>query len=92
MGSGSGRAEKRTRVSVQVRLVSMESPGIVEDTRMDDVSVHGARVLTTQPLRPREPLLLSSTDGSLQAYANVVYCKRLADRRYAVGLRFERQL
>lgn len=86
----SGRTEKRTRVSVEVRLLSLQNPGIVEDTQMDNVSTRGARVLTSQPLPPQEPLLVASTDGTLQTYARVVYCRRLADRQYAVGLRFER--
>jgi hypothetical protein len=86
----SGRTEKRTKVAVEVRLLSLQSPGIIEDTQMDNVSPRGARVLTTQPLQPQEPLLVASTDGTLQTYARVVYCKRLPDQRYAVGLQFER--
>lgn len=91
MLSESGRTEKRNRVSMDVRLLSLQSPGIIEDTQMDNVSTRGARVLTTQPLQPQEPLLVASTDGTLQTHARVVYCKRLAVRRYAVGLKFERR-
>jgi hypothetical protein len=75
---------------VEVRLLGLQSPGLVEDTQMDNVSIRGARVLTSQPLQPQEPLLVASTDGTLQTYARVVYCKRLSERQYAVGLKFER--
>ena len=88
MLSESGRLEKRTRVAMPVKLLILQSPGIVEKAKTENVSAHGARVVTTHPL-PHQPLLLTSSEGKVQTYAHVVYCQRLADQSYAVGLQFE---
>lgn len=88
---GSGRIEKRASVALQVQLLILQSPGAIEDAKTENISARGARVVTTHPLEPHEPLLLTSSEGNVQTHARVVYCQRIADQSYAVGLQFERE-
>ena len=74
---------------MQVRLISMHHPGIAQNSKTENVSTNGVRALTTNPLRPQERLYITSPDGKIRTYAHVVYCQRLADRCFAVGLRFQ---
>lgn len=87
----SGRLEKRVRVALQVQLLKLQSPGIVEQAKTENVSGGGARIVTPHPLQPHEELLLTTSEAKVQRYARVVYCQRLPDQSYAVGLRYQSQ-
>ncbi len=57
-----------------------------EPTFTENVSPHGARVWTKQRWQPEERALLSSPETGLHAQARVVYCERMENKGFAVGL------
>ena len=57
-----------------------------ETTVTENVSARGARVLMQQRLPPRQEAVLVAPGDGAQAPARVVYCQRLSDNRFAVGL------
>ena len=84
----SGRLEKRTRLAVPVRISSLQEPSAGERTTTENVCSLGLRVLVQRARELNERLLIKSADGELQADARVVYCERLHDGRFALGLEF----
>ncbi|HWO27868.1 MAG TPA: hypothetical protein VNO32_03630 [Candidatus Acidoferrum sp.] len=48
----------------------------------------GIRVLVRHPRGMNERLLIKPAEGELLADARVVYCERLVDGRFALGLQF----
>jgi hypothetical protein len=52
----------------------------------ENVSAHGARVLMEQKLQPGQELLVSSPREGVRSQARVVYCQRVSEGRFAVGL------
>ncbi len=54
-----------------------------------NLSSHGARVISARAWNLRDHVNLSETVGDYHLNAEVVYCERLSDNRFAVGLRFE---
>jgi hypothetical protein len=85
----SGRRERRTRLAVAVQISSFREPAAEERTITENVCSRGLRILTDTQMGPDEPLLVSSTTGDLRVQARVVYCQRLRDGRFAVGLYFQ---
>jgi hypothetical protein len=55
------------------------------------VSAHGARVLLQQKLQPGQRVLVSSPNEGLSSPAPIVYCQRVAERSFAVGLELSRR-
>ena len=84
-----GRLEKRIHIEVPLQLLMLGNPGDIEKTRTQNVSAHGVRVLTRRPLQPQEHLVAATADGEVRMQARVVYCQRLPDGRFAVGLQFQ---
>ncbi len=91
MPTRSGRLEKRTRLAVPVRISSLQEPTATEQTTTDNVCSVGARVLVRQARTLDEQLLIKSVDGDLQTRARVVYCQRISDGKFAVGLQFQQE-
>jgi hypothetical protein len=85
---GSGRLEKRTRLAIPVRISSLEEPSGGERSTTENICSLGLRVLVQHARELNERLLIKSVDGGLQADARVVYCERLQDGRFALGLEF----
>jgi hypothetical protein len=83
-----GRLEKRTRLAIPVRILSLEEPHAGERSTTENICSLGLRVLVEHPRRLNESLVIKSVDGELETDARVVYCERLLDGRYAVGLEF----
>jgi hypothetical protein len=83
------RVEKRDPLPVQVYLASLEEPRVRERTVTEDVSPHGARVLTKRYWRPGEVPLLTPLIGEFPKHARVAYCDPLANGGYCVGIEFE---
>lgn len=87
-----GRSERRMARTVKVEVRALAGPTLQETTLTENVSGRGARVLMRQRLpRRQEALLISLSDGA-HAPAKVVYCQRLADNRFAVGLELARRV
>jgi len=82
--------ERRLPIIVVVRLGQAEPVGthIEERTYTDNISAHGARVFSRHPRKIGGEVLLTPKNEET-ARGNVVYCQRLADDRYGVGVRFQ---
>ena len=85
-----GRHEKRLPIAVVVCLISVEHPhgSGEEKTYTDNVSLHGARVISRRPWQPGDEAQVTPVKYGTPARAKVVYCKHLAENRYLVGLYF----
>jgi hypothetical protein len=84
-----GRLEKRIRLAVPVEVSSLENPAASERTTTENVCSLGVRILTRQTMERNERVRIKSLDGDLRAPARVVYCQRLPDGRFGVGLQFQ---
>ena len=80
------RLEERKYMRVGVDLCSVNLRTPAHSGVTDNVSRHGARVLTSKPLRPNERLDLRSLLGSYRSRARVVYCVPAQNGLYAIGL------
>src|SRR6266481_5853488 len=80
------RFQKRTPATVSLQVSSAEQPFITELAFTENVSLHGVRVVTERAWKPGERVIVKSYHGTIQSRARVVYCLRLAEARYAVGL------
>jgi hypothetical protein len=89
MSPGTGRIEKRIRQAVPVQIASLQNPSAMERTTTENVCSIGARVLSQAAKEPNERLLISSLVGDLRSLARVVYCQRLPDGRFGIGLQFQ---
>jgi PilZ domain len=75
-------------VSLAGRLETAGAHTSSERIMIRNLSSHGARVISGRPWHERDHVNLSETVGDYHLDAEVVYCERLSDNRYAVGLRF----
>ena len=88
----SGRLEKRTPLAVPVRISSPTEPSAGEGSTTENVCSLGIRVFVRRARELNERLLIKSADGELQTDARVVYCERLVDGRFALGLEFHSEV
>lgn len=84
----SGRIEKRIQLAVPVEISTIQNPSATERTSTENVCSLGVRVLTQRPKEQNERLLVRSSIGDLRTLARVVYCQRLSDGRFGVGMQF----
>ena len=84
MSNPSGRSERRTARTIAVELWG--EPLLNERTFTQNVSPRGARVVTEREWQPGARLLLVSLQDEVQTEARIVYCERVAEYRFAVGL------
>lgn len=82
------RAEERKFLKVGVDLSSVDLRTPAHSGVTDNISTHGARVLTHYPLRSNDRLNVRSMAGSYRSRARVVYCMPADGGLYAVGLQF----
>ena len=82
----SGRSERRISSVVSVEVCVLDEPKPGEMMVTENVSAHGARVLTEQRLQPGRRVLVSSPTEGVRAPARIVYCQRVSEGRFAVGL------
>src|SRR5882762_8365316 len=80
------RTQKRTPTIVALQIASAGQPFITELAFIENVSLHGVRVVTERAWKPGERVIVKSYYGSIQSRARVIYCHHLAKARYAVGL------
>src|SRR5215470_2234500 len=88
----SGRRERRLPIAVVVRLEGLAHGGVkeCERTYTDNVSAHGARVKTTRLWYPGEQSEITPWNEKSPMRAEVVYCQKLEDAGFFVGLKFPR--
>jgi hypothetical protein len=84
----SGRLENRVCLAVPVEISSLQDPSGTERTTTENVCSLGVRVLMYRARERNERLIVKSLAGDLRALARVVYCQRLPDGRFGVGLQF----
>lgn len=87
----SGRLEKRILLVAPVEISSLLNPAATERTTMENFCSLGIRILTQRARELNERLWVRLLDGDLRALARVVYCQRLPDGRFGVGLQFQGQ-
>ena len=91
MAVRSGRLEKRIQLSLPVQISNLYDPSSTERTTTENVCSLGMRVLTQKARELNERLMISSMVGGLRALARVVYCQRLPDGRFGVGIQLQSQ-
>jgi hypothetical protein len=82
--------EKRLPMAIVVRLTNGrgQPSGEAEMTYTDNVSAHGARVISSKPWRPGDEAQVTSLKDEVTIHGKVAYCQRLPDARYGIGLNF----
>ena len=87
----SGRMERRLPIIIMVRLAQTERAGTDEEekTYTDNVSTHGARVFSRRSWQPGDQVMVTPVNQESATCGNVVYCQRLADDRYGIGVTFQ---
>jgi hypothetical protein len=77
-------------MEVGVRITGhVSSPG-TETTFTENVSSHGARVISTRRWKINDHLTIATLTGSFQALARVAYCQATPETGFAVGVEFLR--
>jgi hypothetical protein len=84
----SGRLEKRIRLTVPVEMSPLRDPSGTERTSTENVCSLGMRVLSRQPREQNERVMIRSLAGDLRTVERVVYCQRLSDGQFGIGMQF----
>jgi hypothetical protein len=80
------RLEQRKSLTVRVDLCSLDVRHPAQEGLTENVSRHGARVVSNHPWKRNERLNLWSLPGDFRARARVVYCEPLGRHSFAIGL------
>jgi hypothetical protein len=83
-----GRTEPRMATNTVANLQAVEEPLISETVVFENISEHGARLITRRQWPAGKRVIISDALVSFQTSAEVVYCARQSSRRFAVGLKF----
>ena len=83
-----GRIEKRFPTSVAVYLASLDERRARERTLTENVSPHGARVVSRRSWRPGEGSLVTPLTGEFLQVGTVTYCLPKTGNRFSVGVEF----
>lgn len=81
-----GRSERRIAKTVRVEVCLLNDPLLKERTTTENVSAHGVRVLLPRMLEPFQEAVVTSTNEGVRAPARVVYCQRVGENKFAIGL------
>ena len=82
------RCEARTPLEVGVRITGHSALPGTENTFTENVSLHGARVLTTRRWKTNDRLEVTTLAGSFRSIARVAYCHTVPQSGFAIGLEF----
>jgi hypothetical protein len=80
------RFEERVPLTVRVDLCSLDVRHRTQEGLTENISAHGARVVSNNPLRLNERLNLWALPGDFRARARVVYCEPVEHNSFAIGL------
>ena len=83
-----GRLEKRLPTSVPVYLTPLEDPRAPERTLTENVSPHGARIVTRRYWRAGEEPLITPLTGEFPRVGRVIYCLPKTQDRFCLGVEF----
>ena len=81
-----GRSEKRKPIQLAAVLSRVNRGFYKESTFTENRSSHGLRVITKKTWRAGARLLVSFAEDDVGEEASVVYCQRLGNKKFAVGL------
>ena len=81
-----GRSDRRIMKEVAVELARPDASHLKEIAVAQNVSAHGMRIVTEDIWLPGKPVLLSSPESGVCTQARVIYCQRMEDNRFALGL------
>jgi len=82
------RAKRRFYSSVQAVLVGKRYQTGMESAITDNISSHGARLITTRQWQRDETVLIALPKFRFTAAARVAYCESLGDGKFGTGLEF----
>jgi len=88
----SGRSERRIAKAVSVEVWLHDALITRKATLTENVSAQGARVLLEQSLLPGQQVLFDAAKEGVRSEARIVYCRRVNDRKFAVGLEFSKRV
>ena len=85
-----GRMEKRLPIAIVVHLARVQEEPVdgSELTYTDNVSAHGARVLSNRPWQVGELVQVTSFKEQTPIRGKVAHCQKIGDKRYSIGLNF----
>src|SRR5437016_3774053 len=85
-----GRMDKRLPIAMVVQLAqALDQPSNESEvTYTDNISVNGARVVSNRPWQAGEVVQVTSLKDETTIRGKVVYCQKLMDDRYCIGLNF----
>ncbi len=88
-----GRKERRLLIAIVVRLAQARAApsGIEERTYTENVSAHGACVMSKRPWQTGEEAKVTSLKDGIPLCGKVVHCERIEDDKFYVGLNFQEQ-
>ena len=75
-------------MAIPVYVASTKEPRATEKTLTQNVSPHGARVVTQRLWQPGEEPLITPLTGEFPQPARVVYCQPSTNGGFCVGLEF----
>lgn len=86
-----GRMEKRLPIAVVVNLRQVHGPSAngTELTYTDNISAHGACVVSSRPWNPGDTAEVTSFKDQITLRGKVVHCEKRGDHHYRVGLTFQ---
>jgi hypothetical protein len=82
------RMEARIPTTVGLELSGLDEPIVYEITFTQNVSRHGARVVTKRCWRPNDNVLVKLPEECLPSRARITYCQPLKGDEFALGLQF----
>ena len=82
------RMEARIPRRVDLELSGPDEPLIYEITFTENVSCHGARVVTKRRWSPNDSVLVKLPQESIPSRARITYCQPLKGDEFAMGLQF----
>jgi hypothetical protein len=80
--------EARIPTRVGLELSGPDEPLIYETTFTENVSCHGARVVTKRRWSPNDSVLVKLPLECLSSRARITYCQPLKGDGFAMGLQF----
>jgi len=87
-----GREEKRLPVMIEVKLAPAENASTErrEQARVENISGRGARLHASGPWQLGERVEITPIQGEGPLQGEVIYCQKLKDNRFVVGVKFRR--
>jgi hypothetical protein len=83
-----GRIEKRLTMSIPVYLATLEEPRACERTVTENVSPHGACVVSKRSWRSGAQSLVTPLMGEFPQVGRVIYCGAKTEGRFCLGIEF----